>query len=101
MSRQQLAGRLERLANDLLSLRIEAAEPIVRIDQWALANRTVPCLVGIPTSHPKIADGQPLFSSELFYLDPKLRIARSFSRWYKLGDQVEPAFWDQHISDFK
>jgi hypothetical protein len=35
-----------------------------------------------------------MFSSELYFLDVERRIARSFSRWYELGEQAHPGYWD-------
>lgn len=68
---------------------------MTKIDKWTIARRTVPCLIGLPSAHPKFSDGQPLLTSELYFLDPGLRIARSFSRWYELGEQVDPSYWEQ------
>nr|WP_325265540.1 DUF6634 family protein [uncultured Rhizobium sp.] len=96
MTRLQLVQRLRQLADELEDSSSPTRRPVTRIDRWALANRTVPCLIGIPTAHPKIGDGEPLFSSELYYLDPEACIARSFSRWYRLGEQVDPSYWEQH-----
>lgn len=97
MTRLQLVHRLRELADELEVPSISINGPITRIDQWTVASRAVPCLIGVPTSHPKITDGEPLYSSELFYLDPQKRIARSFSRWYSLGEQVDSGQWAQHL----
>jgi hypothetical protein len=95
MTRFQLVQRLRQLADELEVFSISVSAPITRIDHWSVARRGVPCLIGLPTSHPTIPDGEPLYSSELYYLDPNERIARSFSRWYELGEQVEPGYWEQ------
>lgn len=97
MTRLKLVHRLRQLADELEVSSISARGPITRIDHWTVARRTVPCLIGIPTSHPRISDGEPLYSSELYYLDPNERIARSFSRWYELGNQVDPRYWEQRF----
>ncbi|MBP2463608.1 MULTISPECIES: hypothetical protein [unclassified Rhizobium] len=94
MTRVQLIEGLRKLADDLEQSAISKTIPPVRIDQWTVARRVVPCLIGLPTSHPTIADGQPLFSSELYYLDPGRNIARTFSRWYDLGNQAAPNYWE-------
>lgn len=96
MTRIQLVHRLRELADELEIPSITVNRPTARIDQWTVARRAVPCLIGVPTSHPNISDGEPLYSSELFYLDPQKRIARSFSRWYELGEQADPGHWAQH-----
>lgn len=98
MSRQALVSRLRALADDLENLNeydTGKAQPSVMINEWALAKRAVPCLIGIPKGHPRIEDGHPLFSSSLFYLDEDRGIARSFSRWYRLGTRVDPEFWNK------
>lgn len=94
MTREELCAHLERLAGDIRQPET-APMRVTEIDKWAIAHRAVPCLIGLPSGHPKISDGQPLFTSELYFLDPEQRMARSFSRWYKLGEQVDPAYWEQ------
>lgn len=94
MTRAELVSRMRQLAHELEETSLNANQPITRIDQWAVAQRAVPCLIGIPTSHPRIPDGEPLFSSELYYLDPGRRIARTFSRWYQLGERADAAYWE-------
>ncbi|KAB1126136.1 hypothetical protein F4V90_03200 [Neorhizobium galegae] len=94
MTRLQLVNRLRLLACELEETSIPANHPLTRIDQWTIAQRAVPCLIGVPTSHPTISDGEPLFSSELYFLDPERCIARTFSRWYELGEQAEAAYWN-------
>ncbi|WP_422369864.1 DUF6634 family protein [Hoeflea sp.] len=95
MTRFQLSDHLRVLSEQLGAAEIPAGRPITRIDNWALARRAVPCLVGIPTSHPILPDEEPIFTSELFYLDPEKHAARTFSRWYELGKRAEPGFWDE------
>ena len=98
MSRLQLVRHLRDIADD-----IECGAPSGRssfpseVSQWTLARRAVPCLVGVASGHPRISDGKPLLSSELYYLDPERGFARTFSRWYRLGDQASPRFWDGRL----
>lgn len=100
MTREQLVARLRSLADDLETSdgKVPPPNPTVVLDQWAIAKRAVPCLVGIPSGHPVVEDGKPCFSSELFFIDERLGIARSFSRWYRLGKQVDPGFWNKRLS---
>ncbi|ASY62555.1 hypothetical protein SJ05684_c10990 [Sinorhizobium sojae CCBAU 05684] len=42
-------------------------------------------LTGIVQGHPRIDDGRRVVTSQLFYLDPNLGIARTMNRWYRLG----------------
>jgi hypothetical protein len=95
MTRFQLSDHLRLLSEQLGEPEIPAKRPTTRIDRWALARRTVPCLVGIPTSHPKLPDGELIFTSELFYLDPENHTARTFSRWYELGEKAERNYWEE------
>jgi hypothetical protein len=94
MSRMQLATHLKALAAD-----VEFGGPrpgeriVVSIDDWTPARRAVPCLVGRPTGHPILPDRDPIWTSELFFLDVNRGLARTFSRWYRLGEQVEPEYW--------
>lgn len=99
MSRTSLVQSLRCLADDLENLDQDAKVPphTVAIDSWALAQRTVPCLIGRPIGHPSVADGRPACSSELFYLDPHRRIARTLSRWYRLGTRVDPGYWGKQL----
>lgn len=94
--RTDLVFSLRSLADDLAVVGEGTAAPLptVRLDRWAVASRTVPCLIGTTTGHPRIHDGKPCFSSELYYLDPKAGLARTFSRWYRLGTPVETAQFD-------
>lgn len=95
LTRLQMVCRLRELADELEMLSIPEYRSLTRLDDWALTRRAVPCLIGVPTNHPTVSDGKSLLSSELFYFDPQERIARSFSRWYQLGSQVDPVSWAQ------
>lgn len=96
MSRTSLAASLRNLADDLESIpdNLEAL-PAVAINSWALVQRPVPCLMGRTLGHPSIGDGRPALSSELFYFDPQRGVARTLSRWYRLGTSVDPGYWNE------
>lgn len=93
MSRAQLSERLIELARDVGILKLPDHGPVTKIEKWSVARRVVPCLIGVPESHPEIGNGEPMFTSELFFLDTERSLARSFSRWYELGEQVDPGYW--------
>ncbi|WP_312862228.1 DUF6634 family protein [Rhizobium sp. P32RR-XVIII] len=57
----------------------------------------MPCLIGRPIGHPKVPDGKMACTSELFYLDRERGIARTMSRWYRLGTCVDPGYWDERL----
>lgn len=96
MSRTSLAASLRNLADDLESIPDDVeALPAVAINSWALVQRPVPCLMGRTLGHPSIGDGRPALSSELFYFDPERGVARTLSRWYRLGTRVDPGYWNE------
>ncbi|MGO7904198.1 DUF6634 family protein [Rhizobium leguminosarum] len=59
--------------------------------------RSVPCLVGRTTGHPGITDNRVACTTELFYLDKEHGLARTMSRWYRLGARVPPDFWNDRV----
>ncbi len=96
MSKTSLVHTLRCLADDLESISDDVeALPAVAINSWALSQRPVPCLVGRTLGHPSVGDGRPVLSSELFYLDSERGIARTMSRWYRLGTRVHPDYWNE------
>ncbi|AJD41707.1 MULTISPECIES: DUF6634 family protein [Rhizobium] len=100
MSRTCFIESLRCLADDLENVDqcAQALSPDVAINTWALAKRAVPCLIGRPIGHPSVADGKPAASSELFYLDPERGIARTMSRWYRLGTRVDVEYWSDRVA---
>ncbi|NKM62057.1 hypothetical protein GFL58_13705 [Rhizobium leguminosarum bv. viciae] len=97
----ELVEKLRRLAGDLdnIDRRVDTIAPKAAMNSWALAMRSVPCLIGRPLAHPNISDGRPAYSSELFYLDPERGIARTMSRWYRLGTRVGPEYWEERLRE--
>lgn len=85
------ASRLRRLADDLDTLatgkrpaaRALSSAPI--IEDWKLAPRPVSCLTGIVFGHPRIDDGRPALTTELWVVDEAFGYARTLSRFYRLG----------------
>jgi hypothetical protein len=79
--------RLRRLANDLKAVaegRIEETSAIL-MTSWSFGTRPAQCLVGYAVGHPSIGDGRRAITSEVYYVDPDRRLARTLSRWYSLG----------------
>ncbi len=99
MSRSSLVECLRRLADDLENIDqcSEAQRPSAAMNSWTLAKRAVPCLIGRPIGHPTISNGKPAFSSELFYFDADRGVARTMSRWYRLGTKVDADYWNERI----
>lgn len=86
-SRSGLVQSLKRLADDLEDLETcgAAGSSVVFLTDWALMERSVPCLVGRPIGHPAIVDGRATCTSQLFFLDEQRGVARTLSRWYRLA----------------
>lgn len=42
-------------------------------------------LSGVVHGHPRLQNGHEIVTSQLFYLDPQLGLARTMNRWYRLG----------------
>lgn len=87
----ELAAKLESLAKDLVL--IASQEPLDFIDRtpvvsgWQLAPHAALHLRGHVLGHPSLSDG-PFESSQLYYINPELRIARTLSRWFRLGEEL-------------
>jgi len=87
-----LAHRIHALSADLLAIeagRLPTARQLREaplITSWIVGHRPEPILIGDVVGHPGIADG-PAFTSGLYFADPQLGIARTLSRWYRLGPQ--------------
>lgn len=45
-------------------------------------------LSGVVHGHPRLPDGNKVVTSQLFFLDPQLGLARTMNRWYRLGGAV-------------
>ncbi|KQV82697.1 DUF6634 family protein [Rhizobium sp. Root1220] len=89
--RRALLEKLESLVIDLSAPNFPQPSSIpVMIDKYKVSRREVPCLLGNAFGHPKIIDGHASISSELFYFDPERGIARTISRWYRLGTPSNP-----------
>lgn len=88
---KKIVSSLRALANDLEAVGTDGWEPdsSVLMTDWSLGERSLPCLFGKTHGHPKLPDNRPMFSSELFFLDRSAGYARSFSRWYRLGQSKE------------
>ncbi|UIK00441.1 hypothetical protein LZK82_09930 [Rhizobium leguminosarum] len=90
MSMEELVQSLRILADDLETIPEGGPElmPPVKIEEWFLGTRSVPCLVGRAIGHPITSERSVTLTSELFYFDEERRVARTLSRWYQLGEPV-------------
>lgn len=87
------ARSLHLLANDLLRTLnpdfLRGLKPEVTLRDWGLAIKMTDCLCGLVENHPHREDGL-VVTSEVFYLDTDLGIARTGNRWYRLvGNRSE------------
>ncbi|MCQ8782915.1 DUF6634 family protein [Mangrovibrevibacter kandeliae] len=91
---KDIASVIERLRRLLADLeRIEAGwRPTLRdlgnaphLEDWQIVHRMLPSLAGVVHEHPVIADGHRTLTSDLWLIAPELGFARTFSRFYRLG----------------
>lgn len=60
------------------------------LDRWILGHRSVPCLVGLSTGHPRLAGvNRTIATSDLWLMSKDRTWARTLSRWYRLGRPAE------------
>ena len=87
------ARNLQKLADDLLSTLSSGfpnnLNPEVTLHNWSLGNRACDCLKGLVENHPILDDGL-IQTSQVFFIDPSSGLARTYSRWYRLG-RAQPA----------
>ncbi|QNQ64443.1 hypothetical protein IB024_16655 (plasmid) [Brucella sp. 6810] len=59
------------------------------IENWEFDRRHTTCLVGTFIAHPRLGRIVPNgITSELWYIDPERKYARTFSRFYRLGKTI-------------
>jgi hypothetical protein len=46
---------------------------------------SVGILKGVVEGHPKLGNGREITTSQVFFIDTDLGLARTLSRWYRLG----------------
>lgn len=90
---QATVRNLNKLADDLLSTLSPGfpndLNPEVTLHEWCLGNRASDCLKGFVENHP-ILDNGLIQTSQIFFIDPSSGLARTYSRWYRLG-RAQPA----------
>jgi len=88
-----LYRELENLTDDLRGLNQDKppSEQELRscplLDQWSFGFLPAPCLVGKVYQHPALGTLTNIHTSELILIDPERRWARTWSRFYRLGNQ--------------
>lgn len=60
------------------------------LHRWALATHEVPHIVGHSEDHPILGD-RPISTSQLYFISEELGLARTLSRWYRLGEPLDLA----------
>ncbi|QFY63539.1 hypothetical protein FZ934_25185 (plasmid) [Rhizobium grahamii] len=85
-------ARLRSLADDLEAVGAGRFPelPDALLTSWSVGTRLAPCLIGHAFGHPSIGDGRRAITSEVYYVDPGRGLARTLSRWYKLGSYEPP-----------
>ena len=64
-----------------------AAAPL--LSPWRGTTRSSPALTGLVFGHPRLADNRPALTTELFAIDIDAGWARSWSRFYRLGQPLK------------
>jgi hypothetical protein len=88
-----LCRELDRLATDLRGLTSGKAPSAQELracpllDQWSFGFLPAACLVGVVYQHPMLGNRPTIHTSELVLIDPAKRWARTWSRFYRLGEQ--------------
>lgn len=57
------------------------------LENWCIAERRTIALAGVVTGHPTIANGRSVCTSDLWFVAPSLRYARTLNRFYVLGSR--------------
>lgn len=86
-----LANSLQQLATDIGKVAagdFSGIHPTAELHYWSLGLRTVPILLGSGAGHPLLGN-KDIHTSQLFFIDSDVGLARTFSRWYRLGARSE------------
>lgn len=70
-------------AGNLDTTHILATAPL--LEEYKLVLGWSHAMGGIVTGHPLLPDGKEIVTSQLMYLDPGIGLARTLSRWYRVG----------------
>lgn len=89
-------AKLGRLVDDLREtistprIWLDEAHEFPLLDDWSVSARYTPCLFGTSYGHPKFPGREhPVTTSELILFAPEWRLARTKSRWFRLGEQAK------------
>ena len=95
-----MINKLHQLIDDLKMLR-DGKQPAPEIlddspalYDWNQTTRPAACLEGLVQEHPLLGRYRLIITSDLYYLDPEMRFARTLSRFYRLGNPAR--FRNQH-----
>lgn len=89
--------RLSGLVSDMDRLRKgtpvdDLARDAPLLERWVLGERPARCLMGLSTGHPLLpGTGRLITTSDLCLIADDGAWARTLSRWYRLGDPLDPA----------
>lgn len=82
---------MQRVLHDLDQLqagRLDTAEILTTaplLEDHRLVLGWCHAMKGIVTGHPSLPDGDQVVTSQLIYMNPDIGLARTLSRWYRLG----------------
>lgn len=77
-----------RIADDLEDFASSATpHTTVLLQNWSPMRVSAFALQGFSYGHPRFDDGRAIFTSQLIYANLELGLARTYSRWYRLGSK--------------
>ncbi len=96
----QEVDRLEALAADLRRVIAGtgptadelASAPV--LENWHIGEWRLPNLVGVGSGHPRLPDGR-IYTTPVVLIDRSSGWIRSASRWYVIGDPLDPVDADE------
>jgi hypothetical protein len=89
--RAELDLKLERIAKDLRLLKRSVTpfpESRLQISHWFLSATPVLTISGIAHDHPTLGT-RPIATSQAFYINTEVGLARTLNHWYRLGVPME------------
>lgn len=82
---------MRRVLHDLEDLhtgKLDTAEILTTaplLEDYRLVLGWCHAMKGVVTGHPLLPDGNEVVTSQLIYMNPDIGLARTLSRWYRLG----------------
>lgn len=79
---ERLLDDIRRVNAGAFDIRAVADAPL--LEGYRVAIGKAYALTGLVSGHPRLTDGKEVITSQLFYLNSEIGIARTMNRWYRL-----------------